>query len=435
MATEAIDKAPSTDELEKLLVNNEALARIELYLNRFNPIRVMKMERMEIRHSAILAWLLDPKESHGLDDKFLKAFLGEALRGQSAIGHPTAIDVARADLSDSVVRREWQNIDVFVHSDRNRWAFIIENKYDSKQSEGQLTKYLEGVHAGLGVSPSEISARGIFLTLQDEEPQDERYSPVNYLAVCAVLAELMKREAHLLTAEVRTFLQHYIEIIEEELGMSSESGEMQELARQLYRENKKVFDFVMKYGATSDFSVAVTNLFGDDLDATKAVTIGTQRFKLTALSSDICGCLPVSWEEPLRELPNLADGCASWWAGLPLIIWIRLDKATEGVGGKLRMVAEVGPVSNHKLRLSLVEQIAGLTDEAPKLRIQFTKTATREGTRYSRFLKENVINIKDTGNAEEITQAIEKLFKRFTPEIEAVGELLREYASQGELAQ
>ena len=97
MTTEAAQTAPTIEELERLLVNNEVLAKIELYLNRFNPIRVMRMERMEIRHSAILAWLLDPKESHGLDDKFLKAFLGEALRGQNALGFPTAIDVARAE--------------------------------------------------------------------------------------------------------------------------------------------------------------------------------------------------------------------------------------------------------------------------------------------------------------------------------------------------
>lgn len=234
MASETIDNAPTTEELEKLLVNNEALARIELYLNRFNPIRVMKMERMEIRHSAILAWLLDPKESHGLDDKFLKAFLGEALRGQSAIGYPTAIDVARADLRNTVVRREWQNIDIFVHiallAPQKDWAFVVENKFDSKQHEGQLEKYLTKVMAGLGSDKDELIVRGIFLTLHGEEPADERYSPITYEAICQFLPRFMDQESHLLTNEVRTFLQHYVEIIEEEVGVSVESSEMEALA-------------------------------------------------------------------------------------------------------------------------------------------------------------------------------------------------------------
>ena len=175
---DAAEYVPSIEELEKLLVNNEAVARIEFYLNKFNPIRVMKMERMEIRHSAILAWLLDPNESHGLGDKFLKAFLGEALRGQSALGYPTAIDIARADLRDTLVRREWQNIDIFIHSARNRWGFVVENKFDSKQHEGQLTKYLEKVSAGLGSEADELTVRGIFLTLHGEEPEDPRYAPI-----------------------------------------------------------------------------------------------------------------------------------------------------------------------------------------------------------------------------------------------------------------
>lgn len=78
---------PTTEELEALFVNNPLLARIESHLGRFNPIRVMRMERMEIRHSAILAWLLDPAESHGLEDKFLKAFLGEAFADRAGLVH------------------------------------------------------------------------------------------------------------------------------------------------------------------------------------------------------------------------------------------------------------------------------------------------------------------------------------------------------------
>ena len=120
--TEPITQLPSTEELESLFVNNESMAKIETYINRFNPIRVMKMERMEIRHSAILSWLLNPGESHGLDDKFLKAFLGEALRGHSSLGSPSALDIARADLRDATVRLEWQNIDIFIYSEKNAWA-------------------------------------------------------------------------------------------------------------------------------------------------------------------------------------------------------------------------------------------------------------------------------------------------------------------------
>ena len=72
--TEATE-IPTLDDLEKLFVNNSDLDAIRSHLSRFNPIKTMGMERMEIRHSAILGWLLSPQETHGLGDTFLKAFL------------------------------------------------------------------------------------------------------------------------------------------------------------------------------------------------------------------------------------------------------------------------------------------------------------------------------------------------------------------------
>ena len=32
----------------------------------FNPFRVLKAEKRELRHTTTLAWLLDPRENHGL---------------------------------------------------------------------------------------------------------------------------------------------------------------------------------------------------------------------------------------------------------------------------------------------------------------------------------------------------------------------------------
>ena len=118
---------PSQIDLESFFINNPSIDRLEAYLSRFNPIRIMRMEGMEVRHSNILGWLLDPLESHGLSDRFLRAFLAEALKGESGKGHPTALDIIQADLRDIEVRREWQHIDLFLLSRRNNWVFIIEN--------------------------------------------------------------------------------------------------------------------------------------------------------------------------------------------------------------------------------------------------------------------------------------------------------------------
>ena len=108
------------DELESLFVNNPGLDRLRAYLGRFNPIKTMGMEHMEIRHSAILSWLLNPQETHGLGDSFLKAFVSEALCGIDGQEKPSALDVYQADMMDAEIRREWRHIDLLVLSPRNR---------------------------------------------------------------------------------------------------------------------------------------------------------------------------------------------------------------------------------------------------------------------------------------------------------------------------
>ena len=429
--TEETPQFPSTEELESLFVNNESMAKIETHLNRFNPIRVMKMERMEIRHSAILSWLLNPTESHGLDDKFLKAFLGEALRGHSSLGPPTALDIARADLRDATVRLEWQNIDIFIYSEKNGWGFVIENKFDSKQHEGQLAKYLDGVSAGLGKLADDLSVRGIFLTLHDEEPEDARYAPINYEAICQFLPRFIGQEAHLLTAEVRTFLQHYNEIIAEEVGMSAESNEMEKLARQLYRENKKALDFIMEHGAGSDFAIAAEDVFGDGRDHLDVVDIDGQKYRFCHFDHKMVSFLPDSWFLALGKDKYDWKGCEQWWSGYPLISWLQLWADADGTSGQLGLYGEVGPLKEYEFRSGLIDAIQNAGEGLPKNRIKFQKAAADEGKQYSKFLKENFLKIKDVQDAEEIAEGIKKLLQRFQPELQAIGGVLADFKKYG----
>lgn len=426
---------PTAAELETLFVNNPVLARIESHLSRFNPIRVMKMERMEIRHSAILAWLLDPAESHGLDDKFLKAFLGEALRGHSVLGAPTALDVARADLRDTVIRREWQHIDIFIHSERNGWGFVVENKYDSRQHEGQLSKYLDRVHVGLGADADQLIVRGIFLTLHDEEPADARYAPINYETICRLLPRFVQQESHLLTAEVRTFLRHYIEILEGEVGLSTEQSEMEKLARQLYRDHKKVLDFVIEHGSGSDFSIAAESVLGKELDHLEKFEVDGQKFRFHHLDYKMLSFLPESWYQGFGEDQFDWRGCENWWAGYPLIAWLQLWPNADGTSGLVGIYAEVGPLREYEFRRDLIHSIQAAGEGLSKKRIRFQRAAAEEGKRFSKFLKENFVEIKDVQDAEEIAAGVRKLLKRFEPEFEAVGNVVSSFRKYGYLAE
>ena len=65
--------------LDKFLVDNAELEELSARLSIFNIFRVLRIEQAEIRHSNALAWLLDPRESHGLGEAFLRRFLSTIL--------------------------------------------------------------------------------------------------------------------------------------------------------------------------------------------------------------------------------------------------------------------------------------------------------------------------------------------------------------------
>ena len=418
---------PTADEIEELFVNNEVLDQIAAYLARFNPIRTMRMERQEIRHSAILAWLLDPAETHGLSDRFLKAFVAEALRGRKSLGYPTAIEVSQSDLRDAEVRREWQNIDILVISPRNHWAFVIENKFDSKQHEGQLAKYAERVRAIYETSSQPLTVRGLFLTLHGEEPADESYAPITYNEIVTLLPRLIAIEGQSLGMEVTAFLRQYLEILRDATGMSDELTEMAQLARQLYRRHRKVLDFVLEHGQTTDFSLAVESLFGDDLAYGSTAKIGGAKYEYGWHNRDAMGFVPSDWASAMGGDDFSWPGCENWQAGYPAALWFRLDRNEDGITGKVSLKAEIGPSTDHRCRSTLIKRISEIVEREQMKGFGFRGDAAEEGRRYSRFLGRGGATVHDISDAAQIADAMKTLlarheedFAKFTPAMAAI---------------
>ena len=71
---------------------------------------------------------------------------------------------------------------------------------------------------------------------------------------------------HPLTAEVETSIKHYLEVIREAANMSEEQKKLEQLARQLYRDPRRVLDFIIEHGKTTDFSSACDTVFGEGLE-------------------------------------------------------------------------------------------------------------------------------------------------------------------------
>lgn len=423
---------PSHSDLESLFVNNLNLDRLDAYLNRFNPIRIMRMEGMEVRHSNILGWLLDPLESHGIGDRFLKAFLAEAMKGESAKGYPTALDIIQGDLRDIEVRREWQHIDLFLLSRRNNWAFIIENKFHSSQHSGQLVKYIEKVRTAFEPEEGRLEIKGIFLSLHDEEPEGVSFASVGYDAICDILPRIIEAEGQSLGQQVRIFIEHYVEIIREAAGMSEERDQMEQLARALYRQHHKVLDFIWNYGSSTNFLLARDKVFGDRWGNGAEIKAGKNSLISLWSGREMFSFLPLSWYQALGEDGYSWPGCKDWWSGYPLICWMELVQSDKGTGGQVRLFAEVGPLQNYECRKLLIEAIQSVAENNGIDQIRFQKTASTEGKKYSKFFKDNSVAVKDVQDVEEIGKAISILLKNFQPCFDAIAPVLIKFVEYGE---
>ena len=93
---------------------------------KFNAFDVLRYSEYEIRHSNVMAWLLDPGETHGIGREFLEWFLGQARLPGKMPGK-----IVRGDGGQTVrVERELYYVDIviFLESDQGRHIVAIENK-------------------------------------------------------------------------------------------------------------------------------------------------------------------------------------------------------------------------------------------------------------------------------------------------------------------
>jgi hypothetical protein len=106
----------------------------------FNVFHVIKPDENNL--SDVLAWLLDPQESHGQGNVFL-LLLFKRLGFDSQAKHTMKAKVRREALT-FVIHRHRRRMDVLVEA--GPWLLVIENKVDSPEQHEQVKDYLEYLH-------------------------------------------------------------------------------------------------------------------------------------------------------------------------------------------------------------------------------------------------------------------------------------------------
>jgi hypothetical protein len=238
---------PETERalLESLIVENEDLEKLESKLAQFNIFEAIGVVRQELRHSNFLAFLLNPSENHRLDDIFLKRFLKRLLLEEyeptdEKYTKVSPVDIDIADFTDADVRREWQNIDILIHSPRNKLVCAIENKIDAGESIDQLIKYQRTVKEEF----KDCRAILIYLTPVGELPSQKNWRIYNYSKIAEIIDSICISYKSTLGTDIYTLMTHYSTLIRRHIVSDSEVAE---LCRKIYTKHKQALDLIFEH--------------------------------------------------------------------------------------------------------------------------------------------------------------------------------------------
>ena len=226
--------------LKGLLEDEQLLDELLRISNEFNVFDVMHNARHEIRHSKVLAWLLNPNESHNVGRAFFDYFVRKIYSVTEA--PEFLIATYLSDEAEIRVDTEIMKIDILVTVPSEKIAIAIENKTGSKEHDAQLIRYrntLETIYKDC----DGWRRFYFYLTPAGDPSKDdpENWSPISYEIIVEALKGTLSRMNS--SNPAKQFVQHYCKMVEREVMNQSD---IEELCRKIYRRHAKALNLIQE---------------------------------------------------------------------------------------------------------------------------------------------------------------------------------------------
>jgi len=226
------------DKIRIFLENIDDIEReLQPWLYDTNIFSILKMDKLEIRHSNFLAYLFDPNETHGLKDTFFKNFVINCLSMNDSSEQFDVIDIFLNHYSDLEVYRERRNIDLLIISKEYKTVLCIENKVEASESNGQLDKY----KLYIDETYPDFKRLFVFLTPDGSAPSNSNWNVMTYKSIINLLqALLLKNE---LDSKIEMIIKDYIDVLKRSVTMDEE---LQRICQRIYKEHKDVLELIFE---------------------------------------------------------------------------------------------------------------------------------------------------------------------------------------------
>lgn len=327
--------------LERFIVENDDLLQLEELVGRLNIFDALGISRVEIRHSNFLSWLLDPTESHGQGDLFLKAFLMDLVKHARHSGFRvpiSAIELDGAELRGVEVWRERWRIDLLILCREPAFVVAIENKVDSGEHSGQLKRYEESVRRELAQVAGSDGSRAmfVFLTPSGSEASDDDWMAYSYAQLFRVFARVRRAAAGSLGADVGVFVDHYLNLIGSRM---MDDPSIEELCRRIYQNHRRAIDLLVeRVGPTTSGVTRMAETVLRDL---------ADQWVVRSVRASVIHFVPISWLGALAG----PDGHPPEQAPANFFLELQVNPAKA----HLRVI--VGPARDPLLRKRIIERL------------------------------------------------------------------------------
>lgn len=371
----------------RALSDDPNLKRLEASMGEFNLFGVLQIGHLELQHSWLIAWLLDPRGSHGLGDAFLCAFLSQATAMAEERGIPVPSPNGGADwqFSDVEVARERHYIDILVLSQADELACIIENKIFSNEIPGQLRWYFETVKT---TYPA-LRPFPIFLTPDGRKPLEARdqadYVPFGYEQVADIIDEALQTHDSDVSAPVFILLEQYTKTLRR--FILTTPSDIDELAFRLYVEHRDAVDRIAKaYNSSVGYGWDVLDEAMRTLEPHMQPDTHTMPYHRFSA-------------EPLDEIAELKMG--DGWTPSKRIVLFQIER--EGTNRQLRLW--IGPGA---------EDIRGRVYEVAQNKgLPFLKSKQASPFYYHWIYEKTLLTDSDLLNREEAKKVAQKAVDEF----------------------
>lgn len=231
--------------LQKLIEDDSELRALSKHEEKINIFTIIKNGATEIRHSNILAWLLQVREHHGLGEEFLREFIKSVIRNNP--DKANILDWAFLDYSAQIVHTEDKNIDITIKFENTKHVIAIENKIKSSEHNSGKSGKKQTVAYRQRIEKECVDYQKLFvyLTPDGDAPADEDWCILSYEDILIVIENLLKSSS--LLPEVTLILSNYCSLIKSDV--IGRDNELFAACKKVYKKHKEALDLLLDYSS------------------------------------------------------------------------------------------------------------------------------------------------------------------------------------------